>query len=65
MKIELRISFFSHKLEGIALKQRPPKVNMALAKLYQKQGMERFGKLSFNCVFFMHFTKLMKSMFFL
>jgi len=28
-------------LEGIALKQRTPKVNMALAKLYQKQGMER------------------------
>ncbi|XP_065055553.1 anaphase-promoting complex subunit 7-like [Rhopilema esculentum] len=28
-------------LEGISLKQRSPKVNVALAKLYQKQGMER------------------------
>ncbi|PFX25631.1 Anaphase-promoting complex subunit 7 [Stylophora pistillata] len=28
-------------LEGISQKQRSPKINMSLAKLYQRQGMER------------------------
>ena len=33
----------SLELEGISQKQRSPKINMSLAKLFQRQGMERYG----------------------
>eukprot|EP00794_Sanderia_malayensis_P014308 gene14308-15797_t len=37
-------------LEGISQKQRTPKVNMELAKLYQKQGMERICPFALEAV---------------
>ena len=49
---------YCSQLEGVSQKQRTPKINMALASLYHRQGMERYT-CSFGAILAVGFPVVM------